>query len=58
MPKDSSKVKKENRGSMPTEAQIESVKKELENMPVGSVIVRDGFKFASTSDGHIAFQKE
>ncbi len=50
--------KKEKISSMPTEAQIDSAGKELEKMPPGEVIVRKGFKFALTEDGHITFQKE
>ncbi|HZX19721.1 MAG TPA: hypothetical protein VFF13_01760 [archaeon] len=50
--------KKEKSGSMPTEAQIAKAAKELEQMPEGATIVRNGFKYACTEDGHIVFQKE
>ncbi|MBI3190409.1 hypothetical protein HYZ41_01760 [archaeon] len=56
--KKSSKAKKVKTGSMPTEAQIKSAAKELEKMPIGKVIVRNGFKFARSSGGHVAFQKK
>ena len=57
MSENSQETKKEE-GSMPTEEQVESAKKELENLPVGEVIVRNGFKFARTDDDHVVFQKE
>ena len=56
--KKTSKAKKVKRGSMPTEAQIRSAAKELEKLPLGKVIVRHGFQFACTKDGHIFFQKK
>jgi len=56
--KKTSKSKKAKSVSMPTEAQIRSVAKELEKMPLGKVIIRHGFKFACTKDGHIFFQKK
>jgi len=58
MPKKSSKIREEKAGSMPTEAQIKSAAKELEKMPIGEIIVRNGFQFALTSNGHISFQKK
>ncbi len=58
MPKKSSKIRKEKAGSMPTEAQIASAAKELDKLPKGSIIVRNGFQFACASEGHIVFQKK
>jgi len=56
--KKSTKAKKVKSGAMPTEAQIRSAGKELEKLPLGKVIIRHGFKFACTKDGHIFFQKK
>lgn len=58
MPKKSSKSGKGKSGSMPTDAQITAVGKELKKMPIGKIIVRHGFKFALTKDKHIVFQKK
>ena len=56
MPK-SKKPSKESSAEMPNDAQIKSAAKELENLPAGTIIVRHGFQFACTTNGHIAFQK-
>ncbi len=58
MTKKPSKARKEKPGPMPTDAQIASAGKELKKMPIGKTIVRNGFKFALTNDGHIFFQKK
>jgi len=56
--KKTSKAKKAKSGKMPTEAQIRSAAKELEKKPFGTILVRHGFMFACTRDGHISFQKK